>query len=334
MVTIDAYAVKRQGGIAEPFSYERALGADDVLVRVTHCSLARGDVQFIDNDWGDTRFPLVPGHEIVGIVEETGSRVAGLEAGDRVGIGYQQAACFACEFCRDGIEQLCPEQKVIGVDCYGGLADYIGVDSRFAFPLPPALDSARATPLLSSGLTVYSGIVKAELRDGSDVAVLGIGGLGYLAIQFLRTMGHRVAAFSHSPDKRALIERSGAEYVDSAQLGDQPTLTRRFDLILSTLNTRFDLNACLGMLKPQGKLCVVAQPLDMLSISVGLLYDKARRSIYGNYVGSRTDMISMLAFAAEHKVESLVDILPFTDVNRAIDMVRKGNTVARLVLQR
>jgi alcohol/geraniol dehydrogenase (NADP+) len=232
------------------------------------------------------------------------------------------------------IEQLCPEQKVIGVDCYGGLADYIGVDSRFAFPLPPALDSAGATPLLSAGLTVYSGIVRAELRDSSDVAVLGIGGLGYLAIQFLRKMGHRVSAFSHSPAKKATIERLGAEYVDSGKLAGQTTLRRRFDLILSTLNTTFDLNAYLGMLKPQGKLCVVAQPLEMLSISVGMLYDNALRSIYGNYVGSRRDMIAMLAFAAEHNVESLVDVLPFTDVNRAIDMVRRGNTVARTVLHR
>lgn len=134
MTTINAYAVRRQGGTAEPFSYQRALGPHDVLVRVTHCSIARGDVQFIDNDWGDTRFPLVPGHEIVGLVNDTGSTVVGVEAGDRVGIGYQQAACFSCEFCKDGNEQLCPEQKVIGVDCYGGLADYIGVDSRFVFP--------------------------------------------------------------------------------------------------------------------------------------------------------------------------------------------------------
>jgi D-arabinose 1-dehydrogenase-like Zn-dependent alcohol dehydrogenase len=334
VTTINAYAVRRRGETAEPFSYERALGPDDVLVRVTHCSIARGDVQFIDNAWGDTRFPLVPGHEIVGVVEEVGSTVVGMKAGDRVGIGYQQAACFSCEFCRDGTEQFCQEQKVIGVDCYGGVADYIGVDGRFAFPLPPALDSAKAAPLLSAGLTVYSSIVRAALRDRSDVAVLGIGGLGYLAVEFLRKMGHRVSGFSHSSDKKALIERLGAEYVDSAHVAGQTTLRRRFDLMLSTLNTRFDLNAHLGMLKPQGKLCVVAQPLEMLPISLGILYDNACRSVYGNYVGSRRDMRAMLAFAAEHNVESLVDLVPFTDVNRAIDTVRRGNAVSRTVLQR
>jgi D-arabinose 1-dehydrogenase-like Zn-dependent alcohol dehydrogenase len=334
MTTINAYAVTRQGGSAAPFSYQRALGSHDVLVRVTHCSIARGDVQFIDNDWGDTRFPLVPGHEIVGLVEDTGSSVSGLSAGDRVGIGYQQSACFSCEFCQDGHEQLCPGQKVIGVDCYGGLADHIGVDSRFAFPLPPSLDSAKATPLLSSGLTVYSGIVRAELKDSSDVAVMGIGGLGYLAIQFLREMGHNVSAFSHSPAKKEMIEQLGATYVDSGHQAGLTTLRRRFDLILSTLNTTFDLNACLGMLKPRGKLCVVAQPLERQSISVGLLYDNALRSLYGNYVGSRTDMMAMLAFAAERHIECLIDIVPVADVNLAIERVRTTNTPARVVLQR
>jgi D-arabinose 1-dehydrogenase-like Zn-dependent alcohol dehydrogenase len=334
MTTINAYAVKRPGGLAEPFSYQRALGPQDVLVGVTHCSIARGDVQFIDNDWGDTRFPLVPGHEIVGVVAETGPAVVGLQPGDRVGVGYQQAACFDCELCRDGHEHLCAEQKVIGVDCHGGLGDYIGVDSRFAFLLPAGLDSARATPLLSAGLTVYSAITRAALRDGSNVAVLGIGGLGYLAVQFLRAMGHQVSAFSHSPDKKAMIERLGADYVDSGRLAGKTTLTRRFDLILSTLNAAFDVNAHLAMLKPRGKLCVVAQPLEPQPISLGLLYDNALRTIYGNYVGSRADMAAMLAFAAGHEIDSLVDVLPFTDANGAIDSVRRGHSVARAVLQR
>ena len=334
ITTINAYAVKRRGGTAEPFSYERTLGNSEVLVTVTHCSIARGDIQFIDNDWGDTRFPLVPGHEIVGLVEETGSTVTGLTTGDRVGIGYQQEACFSCELCKDGNEQLCPRQKVIGVDCYGGLADRICVDGRFAFKLSPTLDSAKATPLLSSGLTVYSAIVRAELADSSEVAVLGVGGLGHLAIQFLRAMRHRVSAFSHSPAKRETVERLGAAYIDSSHVAGLTTLGKRFDFILSTLNTTFDLNAYLGMLRPQGKLCFVAQPLEKLSISVGLLYDSAQRTMYGNYVGSRSDMKAMLAFAAERNIESVVNIMPFAKVNEAIGMVRKGNAPIRVVLQR
>jgi D-arabinose 1-dehydrogenase-like Zn-dependent alcohol dehydrogenase len=332
--TIDAWAVMAPGRPAEPYTYERPLGPGDVLVRVTHCSVARGDVQFIDNAWNDTRYPLVPGHEIVGIVAAAGPKVAGLAVGDRVGVGYQQAACFACALCRDGYEQLCPAQQVIGVHCPGGLADHIAVDSRFAFALPASLESATAAPLLSSGLTVYSAIVRAGLRTGSDAAVLGIGGLGYLAVQFLRAMGHRVSAVSHSPGKQALIEQAGAEYVDGRRLSDRPDLRRRFDLILSTVNAPFDLAAHLEMLTPLGKLGVVAQPPGTSSIALGTLYDNALRSLYGSYVGSRRDMVAMLAFAAEHRIESLVEVRPFTDVNRAIDVVRAGTGAARTVLQR
>ena len=204
---------RRHGGA---LLYERTLGSHDVLVRITHRSLARGDIQFIDNDWGDARFPLVPGHEIVGIVEEAGSEVADLQTGDRVGIGYQQEACFDCSFCKQGTEQLCASQKVIAVDRYGGWPNTSSSMRRFAFRLPPQLDSATSTPLLSSGLTVYAGILRARLPDGSRVAVLGAGGLGHLAIQFLHKMGHRVTAFSHSPAKRELIERLGGAFADSS----------------------------------------------------------------------------------------------------------------------
>lgn len=334
MTSINAYAVRQPGGPAEPFTYERALGERDVLLRITHCSVARGDVQFMDNEWGDTKYPLVAGHEIVGIVEAAGAAVVGMHVGDRVGVGYQQLACFACEVCRDGYEQLCPQQKVIAVDCYGGLAEHIGVDDRFAFPLPKALDSASAAPLLSAGLTVYSAIARADLHEGAHVGVLGIGGLGFLAVQFLRAMGHRVSAFSHSPSKRAMVEQLGAEYIDGAQAVADRALTRRFDLLLSTLNTTFDLNAHVAMLKPRGRLCVVAQPLEKVPISLGLLYDNALRSLYGNYVGSRADMQRMLNFAAEHQVTSRIEVMPFGAINTAIDKLRRGNPIARTVLQR
>ena len=333
-VTINAYAIKHASGNAEPFSYERSVGRHDVLVRVTHCSIARGDVQFIGNEWGDARFPLVPGHEIVGVVQGTGATETGLAIGDRVGIGYQQGACFACEFCKSGDEQFCPDQRVIGVHCYGGAADHIVVDGRFAFSLPPALDSATATPLLSSGLTVYSAIVRAALPAGSEAGVLGIGGLGHLAIQFLREMDHRVSAFSHSPEKRVTVEQLGASYIDTSTLDDLESLKRRFDFILSTLNTSFDVNAYLRMLKPQGKLCLVAQPLQPVSLSVGELYDSAQRTMYGNYVGSRKDMVAMLTFAAERNIRSSVHTMPFTHVNEAIQMVKRGTSSTRVVLQR
>lgn len=329
---ISAFAISRSGGQAEPFEYEKTLGNRDVLVKITHRSLARGDVQFIDNAWGDTRFPLVPGHEIVGVVEDAGSDVDDLHVGDRVGIGYQQQACFSCAFCAQGVEQLCPSQKVIAVDCYGGLAEHIVVDSRFAFRLVPQLDSASGTPLLSSGLTVYAGILRAQLPVGSRVAVLGAGGLGHLAIQFLHKMGHGVTAFSQSPRKRELIERLGGVFADSSDPTHLADHQGTFDFILSTLNVPFDIDAVVRMLTPHGQLCLVASPLEPLSLSGGLL-NNSRRSIYGNYIGSRSETMQMLQFAAAHGIAAIVDVMPLDRVNEAIDRIRRRDVEIGLVLE-
>jgi D-arabinose 1-dehydrogenase-like Zn-dependent alcohol dehydrogenase len=330
---IKAYSVKQQGEKPEPFFYERKTGKREVLVKITHCSITTGDIQIINNDWGDTKFPLVPGHEIIGIIEKTGSAVKGLKDGDSVGVGYQQEACFKCQFCKEGNEQFCPRQKVIGVDSYGGLAEHIIVDGRFAFKLPGKINSARSVPLLSSGLTVYSAIARAKLQKKSTVAVSGVGGLGQLAIRFLHKMGHKVSGFSHSPEKKNIIHQLGAEYVDSSNLNSLTDHNKKFDFILSTLNVGFDLEIYLKMLRPQGKFCLVAQPLNGLSLNAGLLYDYAQRTIYGNYTGSRKNMKDMLAFSAKHNIESNVDVLPFSEMNKAIEMVKTGKTLRRLVLE-
>ena len=331
-MNINAYAISETGGKAEPFVYERSVDRRDVVVRITHRSLARGDIEYIDNAWGDTRFPLVPGHEIVGIVEEAGPDVDGLRTGDRVGIGYQLEACFACPFCTQGIEQLCARQKVVAVDRYGGLAEHIVVDSRFAFRLPAQLNSATATPLLSSGLTVYSGILRAPLPAGSRVAVVGAGGLGHLAIQFLDKKGLSVTAFSHSPRKRELIERLGAVFADSSDPRRLAHYEGAFDFILSTLNVTFDIDAFVRMLTPQGQLCLVAAPVEPLSLRGGQL-NNSRRSIFGNYIGSRSETAQMLEFAATHGIAAVVEVMPLARANEAIDRIRTRDVEMAVVLE-
>jgi len=328
-----AYAIQAPGGNAEPFYYEKAIGEKDVLVRINYCSVTRGDVQIADNDWGDTKFPVVPGHEITGIVEDAGPGVTSLKRGDRVGIGYQLEACFNCQFCHEGTEQFCPHQKVVAVDYYGGWAEHIIVDERFAFRLPERLDEMVAVPLMSSGLTVYAAIVRADLPENATAAVLGIGGLGQLAIQFLHKMGHRVVAFSHTPGKRKLIEQFGGEYADNSDPSDVDVHNRKLDFILSTLNADFDFEAYLKMLKPQGKFCFVAQPLNKLRLSAGLLYDYAARTVYGNYTGSRKEMTAMLAFSAHHHIEVPTEVLPFSKINEAVETVRNGKVNTKIVLK-
>ena len=330
---ITAYAVRQRGEAPTPFTYHRTLGSHDVLVRLTHRSITTGDVQFIDDAWGDTRFPLVPGHEMVGTVEETGPDATGLKSGDRVGIGFQVGACFECSSCRQGLEQFCPQQTVIGVSAYGGLGEHIVVDGRFAFRLPSRLDSAPATPLLSSGLTVYSAIAHARLSTGARVAVLGIGGLGRLALQFLRAMEHRVAAFSRSPAKRDTIRALGADYIDGSDAESLAAHRGTFDFILSTLNVPFDLDAFLAMLRPEGRFCFVASPLQPLSLRAGLLYDYGRRSIYGSYVGSRSDTVRVLEFAAAHDVRPAVEVMPFMHLDEAIQRLRRREASTALILE-
>ncbi len=330
---IKAYAIMEAGGTAGPFEYDAVLGPQDVLVRITHRTVARGDIQAIDNDWGDTRFPLVPSHEMVGVVERTGPEVAHLRAGDRVGIGYQLGACFECTYCMRGTEQFCPRQTVVAVNAYGGLAEHVVVDGRFAFAMPSELDSAASTPLFSSGVTVFAGIVHANLPDHARVAVLGVGGLGALALRFLVAMGHTASGLSHSPAKRAMVERLGGELVDSSDLAGLTERRATFDFILSTLNVPFDLNACLRLLKPEGQLCLVASPLQPLSLSAGLLYDYGRRRIYGNYVGSRSDTTRMLELAATHHIQATVEVMPLSRANEAIDRVRNREISGGLVLE-
>lgn len=329
---INAYAIMEAGGAAVPFEYDAVLGPHDVLVRLTHRSIARGDVQAIDNEWGDTRFPFVPGHQMVGVVERMGTQVARLRPGDRVGVGYQVGACFECEYCLRGTEQFCPRQTVVAVNAYGGLAEHVVVDGRFAFVVPPQLDSAASTPLFSSGVTVYAGIAHANLPDRACVGVLGVGGLGGMALRFLVAMGHTVSGLSHSLEKRAMVERLGGEFVDGSHLDGLTERRGTFDFILSTLNVPFDLNACLRLLKPEGQLCVVASPLQPLSLSAGLLYDYGRRRIYGNYVGSRADTMRMLELAATHGIQASVEVMPLSRANEAIDRIRNRAITGDLVL--
>ena len=330
---IRAYAIMEAGGAAQPFEYDAVLGPDDVLARITHRTIARGDVQAIDDDWGDTRFPLVPGHEMLGVVERTGPRVAHLRPGDRVGIGYQLAACFECAYCTRGTEQFCPRQTVVAVNAYGGLAHHIVVDGRFAFAIPPQLDSPASTPLFSSGVTVFAGIRHANLPARARVAVLGVGGLGTLALRFLVAMGHEASALSHSPGKREMVEELGAEFVDGSHLESLTHRRATLDFILSTVNVAFDLNACLRLLKPEGQLCLVASPLQPLPLSAGLLYDYGRRRIYGNYVGSRADTTRMLELAAAHRIRSSVEVMPLSRANEAIDRVRNREISGGVVLE-
>ena len=202
MPEIRGYATHAAGAELLAYRYEVGeLGADEVEVRISHCGICRSDLHLIDNDWQVSKFPFVPGHEIVGTVEAVGTAVQNLQPGERVGVGWQAGSCGTCAWCRQGKENLCPQAQPTCVHRNGGFADAVRVPARFVIPIPEALDSENAAPLLCAGITVYTPLRTYGVSPASRVGVVGIGGLGHLALQFARVFGAEVTAFSTSPAK-------------------------------------------------------------------------------------------------------------------------------------
>ncbi|MBI3576714.1 NAD(P)-dependent alcohol dehydrogenase [Candidatus Gottesmanbacteria bacterium] len=309
----------------EKFSYEKDIGENDVLVSVKYTTCTLGDTRFIDNFWGDTHYPLIPGAEIIGVIEETGKNVKSLRKGDAVGLGYQVGACFYCEYCLAGKEQFCQQQKLICLGEYGGFADSIIVDYRFVFKLSKNLVDPYVTPLMCSGLTVFSGIRKGSVRKGMKVGVIGVGNLGHLALQFLHKMGCSVTAFSHSEEKRDLMKKLGAsETVDSISTSALHKIERQYDFLISTSSGPLDWSLYIKTLKPEGILCFVGLPPKEISFKAELLADYAQRSIIGNYVGSRKNMIDMLDFLSKNPVKAIGQVFNMEQVNDVVEKTRQN----------
>jgi uncharacterized zinc-type alcohol dehydrogenase-like protein len=334
-ININAWAVKSPAGILEPFTYEQELRALDVLIAIKYCSLTRGDVGFIDNLWRDTTYPLVPGSEIFGTVKKTGESVRDLEVGDFVGVGYQITSCFTCRYCRQGKEQFCRRQKVVGVDGFGGLADHIVSDSRFVFKIPLNLQTSFHVPLMCSGLSIYAALKKAGVRRGMTVGLVGVGNLGHLALQVLDKMDCKVAVFSHSPHKEAKLRELGAEnFVSSV---DKKALKResdKYDVILSACSAPLDWELYLKALTPEGTICFVGLPPKNISFPAAVLADHAQRRIQGSYIGSRSEMKEWLDFASKHEIKALAEIYPLSEANAVISMIRNGQIPFSVVLER
>ena len=261
-MAIVAQAALSKGAALEAFSYEPAdLRPSDVEVEISHCGLCYSDIHLIDDAWGRSKYPLVPGHEIVGTVAAAGGEVRHVRVGDRVGIGWQRSACLECDLCLGGEENLCPHQQATCMGHHGGIAARIRLDGRFAFALPPTLDSRAAAPLLCGGVTVYAPLRRYHVGATSSVAVIGIGGLGHMALLMLRALGAEVTAFSTSAGKRDEALGMGAN--DFSSSTDPKEIRRhhqRFDLVLSTVHARLDWIAYLQTLKPNGTLCLLGQP--------------------------------------------------------------------------
>ena len=212
-MTIRAFAALEKGKSLEPFSFEpKPLAPHEVEVKISHCGVCHSDLHLVNNDWGMSSYPLVPGHEVIGTVHQVGSGVTQLKPGQRVGIGWQSDSCGQCEWCTRGEENLCAKAAPTCVGRHGGFADFIRVNGRFAIPVPESLSSESAAPLLCGGITVFSPMRGAQLGAQHRVGIIGIGGLGHMALQFARAFGSEVTAFSTSADKEAEAKRMGAHH--------------------------------------------------------------------------------------------------------------------------
>lgn len=333
-MNIDCYAAQEAKAPLEKFSYPSPnLGPWDVEVKISHCGICHSDTHLVDNDWGISQYPMVPGHEIVGTVSAMGASVIHLEAGQRVGIGWQCSSCMTCEWCISGKENLCPQIVGTCLDRHGGFAKAIVVDSRFAFVLPDGLDSENAAPLLCGGVTVFAPLIHFGIRPTMKVGVIGVGGLGHLALQFYRAWGCEVTAFSATPGKKKEAMDLGAHRILNSK--DTEALKANdatLDFIISTVPVDLDWGAYLEVLRPEGKLCIVGVPQSPLSIPAFPLI-MGRKTVCGSPIGGRGDIETMLAFAARHGIVAQTESFAMNEVNPAMDRVRNNQARYRIVLK-
>jgi len=332
---VQAFAAPSAKAALEPFSYEAgALGPHDVELEITHCGLCHSDLHLIDDDWKRSVYPLVPGHEIVGIVRAAGAEVTHLRPGDRAGVGWQRSACLRCPLCLDGHENLCATQEATCVGHHGGFAERLRTDGRFTFAIPGGIESAVAAPLLCGGVTVYAPLKRFGADAKKTVGVIGVGGLGHLALAFLRALGSQVIAFSSSADKKQEALAMGAhEFASSTDPRELRRHANRIDLLLSTVPVRLDWIGYLQALKPNGVLCLVGAPPGLLQFPAGPLLT-GQKTVCGSDIGDRATIVEMLALAERHRIAPVIETTPMSEVNVQLDRLRRNQVRYRAVLQR
>src|ERR1035437_7094753 len=281
---IQAYAASGAGKPLEPFEYEPApLEPVQVEIAISHCGVCHTDLHLLNNDWGFTQYPMVPGHEIAGTITQVGRDVRSLKEGQRVGVGWESGSCGECEYCLRGEENVCLGWKGTCTHGYGGYASAIRVDSRVVGPIPDGLASESAAPLLCGGITVYAPLAQ-DARSAMRVGVVGVGGLGHLALQYARAMGCEVTAFSTSPDKEAEARRLGAHhFIDARDVAAMEKAANSLDFVLSTVCAHVNWADYLNALKPKGKLCIVGVPQNDIRLQAFPLI-LGRKTVFGSPV--------------------------------------------------
>lgn len=343
MITSSGYAALTQGSKLTPFSFtRREADAHDVTVQILFCGVCHSDISMVNNAWGYSQFPMVPGHEIIGRVVAIGQEVQKFKVGDIAGIGTYVDSCRGCANCTQNLEQFCvqyctqtyssPERKCEGVT-YGGYSDNYVVDESFTLKIPASLDPARAAPLLCAGITTYSPLSYWKVGQGSDVGIVGLGGLGHVAVKFAHAKGARVTVFTTSPGKEADAIRLGADAVVlSSNPNQMAACLGSFDFILDTVAAKHDLNDYLRLLKTNGTMCLVGMPGEPMPVAATSL-TFGRKSLSGSGVGGIAETQEMLDFAGKHNILADVEIIELDGINEAFARLRHNDVKYRFVIK-
>ncbi len=341
MIQAQGYAAQQSNTPLAPYSFERRdPGPHDVVVNIEFCGVCHSDIHQARNEWKNSKYPMVPGHEIVGKVSAIGGKVTRFKVGDAAAVGVIVNSCRECENCKADEEQYCEKGAVEtyngkeydGAPTFGGYSDVVVTNEHFVHPISPKLDPAGVAPLLCAGITTYSPLRHWGVKAGQKVGVVGLGGLGHLGLKFAHSFGARVVQFTTSLNKAEDAKRLGADEVISSK--DEAAMAAQknsFDFILDTVSAPHDLNVYLGLLKRNGVLCQVGIPEEPASIPAFSLLAN-RRSLTGSGIGGMKETQEMLDYCAEHGIVSDVEIIPIDKINEAYERVVKSDVKYRFVI--
>jgi alcohol dehydrogenase (NADP+) len=341
MISTKGFAAKTVRSQIEPFNFERRDPLpNDIVIAIEFCGICHSDLHQVNDDWFPGIFPMVPGHEIVGKVSQVGSAVKKFKVGDLAGVGCMVDSCRTCASCRAGLEQYCEVGMILtynardkkGEPTYGGYANNMVVDEAYALKIPANLDLAATAPLLCAGITTYSPLRHWKAGKGSKVGVVGLGGLGHMALKFAHAMGAHVVQFTTSPKKKDDAIRLGA---DEVVMSNDPNAMQAhagtFDIILDTVSAEHDLNVFVGLLKLDAVHVLLGAPDRPTLVSAFPLLMK-RRSIAGSGIGGIQETQEMLDFCSKHNIVSDVEVVPTTKINEAYKRLAANDVKYRFVV--
>jgi uncharacterized zinc-type alcohol dehydrogenase-like protein len=342
MIKTRGYAVQDAKSMFAPFQFERReVGANDVLVEILYCGVCHSDIHQVKNEWGGSLYPMVPGHEIVGRVTQVGKEVTRFKAGDLAGVGCFVDSCRTCSSCKKGLEQYCEGHLVVTYNgtekdektpTFGGYSSHIVVDQNYTLKVSPKLALEKVAPLLCAGITTYSPLRHWGVKSGHQVAVLGLGGLGHMAVKLASSFGAEVTVLSSSKSKEKDARQLGARhFVQTSDSQIFEKLANHYDYIVDTVSAPHDLNQYLGLLKTDGVMVVLGVPEKAPEVPPFTLISR-RRTLAGSLIGGIKETQEMLDYCAEKNITADVEVIPVQQIGAAYERMLRGDVHYRFVI--